>query len=159
MGYWRTMIGGFLLLCLFLSCTSPKLHQASAKADATVALLPELAGFDTVKTINHSFSYGAYGGTCYYGRVYVIVGTDLPEKQALAEYVESLQSSGWSLAGQQFDTERLLIRGTNERIVLRSDDEPDVDIADALDYDLLRAEYRNLIFITLDHIVPAREGC
>jgi len=98
------------------------------------------------------------GPICYYARAFVIVGTLLPETQALDTYTEKTQSLGWTPEGRQYEISRILIRGVNDRIVIGSG-EPGVDIKDALDYDKLRETYRSIIFVRLDYMLPSRDEC
>jgi hypothetical protein len=126
--------------------------------DAAVAQLPQLAGFDTIKVVYREFRSTEYERKCFYARAYVIIGSSLPEVEALDVYAEQLQLLGWKLEGRQYNTERGMMRGLHEYIGVRSG-EPDVDIKDAADYFQLRATYPSIIFVMLDFILPNRDEC
>ncbi len=140
------------------SCTASKLDNVRAGVEASVAQLPRLKEFDTIKVVYQNFSFSAGGLTCYYGRAYVILGSSLSEKEALDAYFEALQLSGWVPRDAQYNTSRVLTRGAYELVEIRSGP-PGVDIAKAVDYAQLRSVYESIIFVRVDLMLPSREEC
>jgi hypothetical protein len=152
------LFGITILLCLVLSCAGTELRKARSGAEASVAQLPDLPGFDRIKTVFREYPSTVYGSGCYYGAAYVIIGSALPERDAITLYARKIRSLGWIDEGKQYDAERSLIRGAHERIVVRYG-EPDVEIKDAVDYAQLRANYVSVIFVRLVFMLPGRDGC
>jgi len=155
---WLRVVLAIAALFITSSCVSLKMEEARAGVEASVAQLPVLSEFDTVKVVYQTFCYSAYGLTCYYGRAYIIMGSSLPEDEALDMYAGALMLSGWMPSGIQYDTARELERGEHELVVIRSG-QPSVDIAGAVDYLQLRSAYESVIFVELDFMLPNRESC
>jgi hypothetical protein len=158
MRYPLRVCGIVVLLCLVLSCAGTELRKARSGAEASVAQLPDLAGFDRIKTVFREYPFTAYGDTCYYGTAHVIIGSSHSEADALDVYSRRLAVHGWVPEGKQYDDTRTLIRGAHERIVVRFG-EPGVEIKDAVDYAQLRANYVSVVFVRLVFILPRRDGC
>jgi hypothetical protein len=135
-----------------------KQREARDGLDASIAQLPTLAGFTTIKVVPLEFSHTAYGKTCYYARGYVIAGSSFSETEALDTYTEKIRSLGWMPEGMQAETSRVLMHAANERMEIYSG-KPGVDIDGAMDYDQLRQTYRSLIFVSLDYMIPSRDEC
>jgi hypothetical protein len=157
-GRLSAFLGITVVLCLTASCTLGEQRKARAGLDASVAQLPKLREFDTIKVIYYESSLSGPRTTCYYATAYTIIGTSLPELKALDVYVEELKSLGWRPREKQYDTTRILMRGTYELVVVRSG-EPGVDVKDAVDYAQLRAVYPTIIFVRLDFMLPNRDKC
>ena len=160
---WLTAIA--VLLCVLVLLVQQVGHlqrqrEARAGLDVVIAELPKPAGFDMIKIVYQEFYDDEHGSgpVCYYARAYIITGSSMSESDALATYAQSLQLQGWALEGEQYKTERGLIRGANERVVAHSGD-PGVDIEDALDYAKLKEVYRSLIFVRVDYMIPSRDQC
>jgi hypothetical protein len=147
-----------MLLALAVSCAQPQRREARAGLDAAVAQLPEPAGFDVIKVVYREFRSTEYERKCFYATAYVIIGSSLPELEALDVYAEDLQPLGWAPRDEQYNTTRVLRRGTYERIVIELG-EPGVDIRDAVDYVQLRATSPTVIFVRLDFMLPSRDEC
>lgn len=158
---------GVPILVLFLlaltNCTLLEKRAQQRKArqglESLVAQdLPNLDQFELVKTVSLDFSMTAYGMTCYYARDYLIMGTSLPESEALEHYVEGLLPLSWTKEGEQYLTSKILIHGQNARIVV-SHGEPGVDVDDAVDFERLSDIYQSILFVRVDYMLPARDGC
>lgn len=147
-----------ILLFITSSCHLQQRREARAGLDAAVAQLPKLEGFDTVKVVYQEFCFTDSGCTSCYARAYLIIGSSLPVEKALDVYVEALQLQGWSPRELQFDTERSLMRGMHELIIIWSG-EPGADLDQVVDYARLRTVYKSLIFVSLDFRVPGWDEC
>lgn len=156
------VLGLLMLSCMAISsCVlleSEEQRQARAGLKVAVEELPQISGFETVKTINEEFRSEEGEGRCYYARAHIIMGTSLPEIEALDAYVKALQSLGWVPSHKQYERARALKRGVHELIVVYSG-EPGIETRDAVDYGHLRSIYRAVVFVTLNFEVPARDGC
>jgi hypothetical protein len=153
------------LLLLTVSCTQYADHlqqQSAAKAglDKLIKNLPQFKGFEKVKTVSLEFSNIEHGkgSSCYYARGYIVVGSVLPETEALEAYTQNLRSLGWTPKGTQYKTSSVLVYEKNARVEIYSG-EPGVDIQDAVDYTQLRQIYSSLIFIRLDYMLPSADEC
>ena len=147
-----------ILLCSTVSCARSQRREARAGLDAAVTQLPKPAGFDTIKVVYREFRSTEYERKCFYARAYVIIGSSLPEVEALDVYVEKLEALGWVPREKQYKTTRVLRRGTHERIVIELG-QPGVDIKDAVDYAQLRNTYPTIIFVRVDFMLPSRDEC
>lgn len=165
MKYALQFIALSMLVSQLVSCDDPLTHlqrqrEARAGLDAALAALPKTPEFDTVKVVYSEFYDDEHGNgpVCYYARGYVILGSNLADSEALANYATRLQVLGWSAEGIQYQTQKVLIQGKNARILIYSGD-PGVDIRDAMDYTKLRNTYRGVIFVMLTYMIPQRDGC
>ena len=141
-----------------LSCAPLELRKARAGVDESVAQLPVLKGFDVIETVHLDDSMSVDGETCYYATAYVIIGSSLPEMEALGVYSETLLSTGYYPRQRQYPTSRVFLRGSNEYVVVRVG-EPGIDFEDAVDWAQLKATYPTIVFVKLVFILPRRDGC
>jgi hypothetical protein len=143
-----------LLLCLVVSCDY---HQNRQKArdgrDVSVSQLPELQNFEMV-TIVYGQSSMEH---CHYAGATIMLGAFLSEEEALETYVSELEALGWAVKPVKYEDERILIRGTQERIVIRGYPYAK-DLKDE-DYILAKEVYPTIIFVSLWYYVPQRDGC
>ena len=163
--FLKFIFAPILVLCFLLLASCGILDKKAQQRKTREGLesissqeLPELDGFDLVKVVSLDLSSSDYGKTCSYARDYLIIGTSLPESDALERYVEALLRLGWTREGDQYPTSNNLIHGKNARIVVRYGD-PGADVRDAADYDQLRDNYQSVIFVRVDYILPERDGC
>ncbi len=154
-----------LTLCFLALASCGILDKRAAQRETREGLeaivaqeLPELEAFEQVKVVSFDDSRTEYGITCYYATDYLIMGTRLSEKEALEHYREGLLPLGWTDSGTQYPSSNKLYYGQNARIVFWYGD-PGVNIRDAVDYDQLKKFYQSIMFVRVDYIQPAREGC
>ena len=158
MGRWLRLCGFVVLLCSILSCTSLELRRARTGVDAAVAQLPVLKGFDVIKIENLEDSMSAGGETCYYARAIVVVGSHLPEIEAINVYSEALQSTGHNPRDGRYPKSRMFYRGSNERVLVAVS-EPYVGFKNRVDWAEWKATYPTIIFVSVVYILPQRDGC
>lgn len=79
-----------------------------------VASLPRLPGFEIVPVKTMAFSNTDHSIDCHYGQSSVLVGTSAQD--ALNIYVTQLQHIGWKLRELQYTNNKVLLRGTQERL-------------------------------------------
>lgn len=159
------LVGLSALVCLLVSCDDPitqflKQNEAKSGLDALLTQLPKVDNFETIKVEYFEFSDSAYGKTCYYARAYVFLGTSLPLPKALDTYEERLESLGWMLDSrpyEQYETARVLFHGDHDLLVVESGRPGSV--MDAEELAALRVRYPSVIFVSLDYMMPQRDGC
>lgn len=137
-----------------------KLREARQGLDPAVAQVRQFPDFDviTVKYYENYDDEHGPGPTCYYSRAYLLVGTSLPLPDALDQYARQFQSLEWRFQGRQYQDSRKLVRGASERAVFDTNG-PGPELKDAADYGELRRTYRSLIYVNIDHILPAVASC
>ena len=152
------------IVCLSASCYPPVSVEQQQRArkglDADLAQLPILDGFIVIKTlVAESFDNEHTGNdVCYYAVGSVVAGTTLAETAALDAYSQRLQTLGWVPSLPKEDTSRYLTRDLNERIVIYSY-APSLDIQDAVGYAQLKQQYKSIIIIEVDYILPNQGRC
>ncbi len=135
-----------------------KKSQVHTGLEKLVNQLPTLETIDTPEVTYQEFSKSEYGLTCYYGRAYVILGTQQPLSEVLEAYLEELYVQGWHPEGYQYANTKILIRDDNDRLVI-SLTEPTIAIQDQTNYAKLKRVYKGIIFIRIDYMLPGRQEC
>lgn len=135
-----------------------KKSQVHTGLEKLVNRLPTLETIDTVEVTYQKFSQSENGFTCYYGRAYVILGTQQPLSEVLDAYLKELYAQGWYPEGYQYANTKTLIRYDNDRLVI-SLTEPAIVMQNQTNYVKLKQSYKELIFIRIDYMVPSRQKC
>ncbi len=149
-------LAALVILLYFLTSCEHKRKQREVRAglDNSVGQLPDSASFETI-----TISYGQSSmKTCHYAEAVVMLGTALAEEEALDTYVDELRSLGWALKRIDYKDVRVLIRDTQERIVIRSYHTTWLDEKDE-NYIKARDVYPTIIWVRLVFYVPQRDGC
>jgi hypothetical protein len=142
-----------VLLCVVVSCNHQKWQEVRTGLNTSLDQLPKLPGFETVTTLRGESSMKG----CYYAETRVVLGTSLPEKEALDVYVDELESLGWIANERQYERERVLKRGTQERIRVTTY----LGLSVETDENYIKAKdaYPTIISVSLTFYVPQRDGC
>lgn len=147
----------FLLIGGFNALERYRLSQARSGLEATKAELTVPTDFELITTVSTDFS-GVDLGTCYYGRDYLIMGTPLPEIQALDKFENHLRSSEWLPGDRQYSDTRTFYYGENALLVATTIG-PGDDTRGAVDYERLRQEYESILFVRVEFQLPSRSRC
>jgi hypothetical protein len=122
--------------------------------------LPQIEGLETIEIVSFTSSRTEHSQTCHYATDYLIIGASMPEEAALERYVAGAESMGWiEERRRQYDTTKLLIQGDHARLVVNIGGRPGADIEDAIDYEQAREVYQSLLFVSVDFMLPQRDGC
>jgi hypothetical protein len=145
------------------ACTNPinsllTYQKARSGLENLITQLPQSEEFNVIETIRQDFSFTVEEKTCYYARANLIIGTSMPETEALDIYEQSLKTLNWVPRGQQYKTSRILYYGNNDKLVVTSG-EPGVEVKHAVNYEQLRKTYKGIIFVSIDYMLPNREEC
>jgi len=132
--------------------------QVHTGSEKLVNQLPTLETIDTVEVTYQEFSHSENGITCYYGRAYVILGTQQPLPDVLEAYLEELYAQDWRPEGNQYANTKTLIHYDNDRLVI-SLTEPEIVTQNQTNYAKLKQSYKEIIFIRIDYMVPSRQEC
>jgi hypothetical protein len=153
-----------LLVCgLLTACQSPELLEAKARVDQAIAELPPIPQVDPIKTLAYQWSEAGGGYVCFYGRAYLIIGTQRPAVDVLNDYTEKLSQLDWVLETelqhrQVMLTARHFIRGHHERLVIEPLGEG-TEVANSVDHEALKRTYAILHTIRIDYMLPSRDEC
>ena len=134
------------------------LEEATVSLELAIDRLPKLEGFETIKINQEAFSHTEYGLTCYYARANIALGSSLPASDALEQYVEALQSQGWTPIGKQYQQTKTLVLGSNSLIEVYLG-EPGIELKDDIDLEKLNQIYQSILFISLDYMLPNSTEC
>lgn len=134
-----------------------RLQQVQLGIRETVASLPQLERLENVQ-IAFAETTRNDSKPCAYGYAFVLFGTTLPMKEATRMYIEALQQSGWELDDYQYETEKLLRRGTHERILLLLR-EPGPGTKDMVNYDEAKRKYPTILVVLPEYIIPSEKQC
>jgi hypothetical protein len=143
-----------LVLCLTASCSIQKRQEVKEGLNTSVNQLPKSNEFETVTVLSGESSSKE---SCYYAEAYILLGTSLPADAALTAYVAELQALGWRESLRKIQNDRVLTRGTQERIAVTTN--PRWYIEDDEYYLKAKDTYRTIIFVSLWFYVPQRDGC
>ncbi|MCP4425592.1 MAG: hypothetical protein GY803_13945 [Chloroflexi bacterium] len=95
---------------------------------------------------------------CYYGRRFLIFGTQMTEQEVIEFYVQELVSNGWRLV--ELGGHGRLNRGDSENIIIDQAFEGFYFYDDVgIDYHQAKTKYTELISIQVEYIWPKRAGC
>jgi hypothetical protein len=143
---------------MFTACRDDMLTQVGSKAQQVQQTLPLPPSFILIKTKTLTFDNTAGGITCYYGRSYQIMGSDVSAAQAVQLYSDLLRKAGWTAEGIQDAESPVLIQGDHTRLNLHSGN-PGVDVQDVVDYRQIQATHRTIVTVRVDYLLPQRDGC
>lgn len=144
--------------CSLMSNSDSELRKVSDGLETLLDELPQVDGFDTIKTVQQEFSHTEYNLTCYYARANVALGAPISAPEALDSYTGALAAQGWVLEKNQHQSTRVLSKGSNALIVINLG-EPGVELKNEVDIEKLGQIYKGLIFIRLDYMLPPRAEC
>jgi hypothetical protein len=153
----------FLICILLTACESPELLEAKVNVVQAIAELPLISQVDLIETITLQWSKAESGYVCFYGRAYLIIGTQRPVVEVLDDYTQQLPQLGWMLETelqhrQVMTTARLFIRGHHERLVIGPLG-AGTEIANSVDHEALKRTYTTLQTIGIDYMLPSRDEC
>jgi hypothetical protein len=151
-------IAFLIVSCVLLDKSDDTLEEAKIGLELAVDQLPKLDGFKTIKINQEAFSHTEYGLTCDYARANIAIGSSLPASDALDQYVEALQSDGWTLKKNQYQQTKSLAQGSNSLIVVYFG-EPTIELKDDIDLERLKRSYQSIMFIRLDYMLPNSNEC
>lgn len=145
-----------------LACTGERLQEARAGVENAVAQLPTTDSFETIAVTRTERSATAYGRTCYYGIAIIMIGTMLPQREALETYVQQLESLGWQLRGRQHEASRVLLRDRHELATV-SYSPFEVEAGWELQGNSSglqdRIGHTTILVLWLQYMLPARDDC
>ena len=144
--------------CGLLDKQDHALEEAKVDLELAIDQLPKLEGFETIKINQEAFSHTEYGLTCYYARASIAIGSSLPASDALEQYVEALQSQGWTPIGKQYQQTKTLVLGSNSLIEVYLG-EPGIELKDDIDLEKLKQSYQGILFMRLDYMLPNSTEC
>ncbi len=157
---WLLVFLTALLLCGISSCAPSRqmLQQARSGLDTTIAQLPGSGEFAIVTILRGESASTDYGRTCYYAQAYIAVGTFLPGREALAAYVHELSLQGWTVAQDEYEDAKVLVRGEHERLSIELG-APGWIVEREESYQRAREVYPTILNIVVTYILPGRENC
>lgn len=138
-----------------------KTEDASSGAHRT---LQELSKIDVIElaAVRDEAFYSEIGGCCCsYGRTYAVFGTSLPPQEALEEFIQQLQASGWVRDTQWHTRSPSFIRGDHEDLNVSYGMPPGQawDNGRHPDYVAATATFSNTLKVRIDYILPTRQVC
>ncbi len=136
-------------------------NAARKGLDTTVSQMPELTGFHVIRVVYREFQSDESidGMYCYYARAFFVVGSNWTADEAELKYTQQLQTLGLGWQPREFPNDgQVLYRGRNEDVVV-SKNQPEVGVIEAEEYAQVQATYPGVFFITLEYILPSRDGC
>ena len=86
-----------------------------------------------------------------------LVGTELPEEEAVAVYVRELQAQGWEIVRDEHATSKILLRGEHESVSVRGGPVAWYWRKDE-DYRQARDLYPTIISVRVGFMLPGTEG-
>jgi hypothetical protein len=117
-----------------------------------------LDSFATALIDQGVYSQTEYGKTCFYGRAYIVAGSQLTASDALDQYVEALQIQDWRLKEKTYQDSKTLLLGSNSLIVVYYG-EPWPVFKKDIDLERLYQIYQSILFIRVDYMLPTRDEC
>ena len=144
--------------CGLLDKQDNALEEVKVDLELAIDQVPKLEGFETIKINQEAFSHTEYGLTCYYARASIAIGSSLPASDALEQYVEALQSQGWTPIGKQYQQTKTLVLGSNSLIEVYLG-EPGIELKDDIDLKKLEQSYQGILFMRLDYMLPNSTEC
>ena len=156
---WRRLfVMVSMLSCFVISCTPLRLQQVREGLSRTVSELPQSDDFTIVTVLSGEF-YDTFGGTtCYYAGASIAVGSRLPASTAWDIYIDELQSQGWVLEQDDMQRTKVLVRGRNERMSVRSDP-PGWEMELEESYQRAQTAYPTFVYLIVKYFLPSREDC
>ena len=145
-------------ILIFTACQSDMLSQVGSQAQQVQQTLPLPPSFTIIKTKILTFDFTARGATCYYGRAYQIMGSELTAAQAIEIYTSFLRKTDWAIEGVQDAASPVLMQGNHTRLNLYSGD-PGVDVEDVVNYEQIQATHVTIVTVRIDYMLPQRDEC
>lgn len=148
----------FSIVLLISGCYQEYQKLVRADVETSTKEISVLEGFTLVNTVIHDYSITSKSSSCFYGRSYMIIGSDFTDHQAIQIYSDYLQRSQWKQEFPHPENEAIFIKGENERIVINAD-YPEAEIKDSVDINHLMNAFHSIIYIRLDYMLPKRINC
>lgn len=140
------------------------MNTASARLGAFTTLdhLPIFDAVERVTVSDESFSSDIGGCCCYYGRLTILYGTRSPTSAAFAEFIQHLQTSGWSPEGTNYPESKGFIQGDYAYLNLDYNGGADAlwrGLGKQSDYIAATAKYSGTLNMRIDYMLPSRKVC
>jgi hypothetical protein len=117
--------------------------------------LPSLPTFSTINVLIADSHVDYYGTECYYANGYVVLGSSLPQAEALEVYKTAVLSSGWIIPDNPLIDS--LHQGENGELLIESQVPPVIE--KSINYQSLKNSYNSITFVRLTYILPHRDKC
>lgn len=153
-----------LFVAFTVACSYPLVYtrdklSAEANLSRDLSELPMLPEFARVTTVRRQYeNIQRSGRICFLSRGHIVLGSWLPQSDALEMYYEEVQKLGWQPRKEQYPNSRVLHRAKNELMVIDIL-QPGVEVRDAINYAELLRKYSSVVFVGIDYNVPANEDC
>lgn len=163
--HFREFIFGFLVIALFMlligGCGSAQEEEAIAKLELAIQNLSDIPEVEQIGKYELSWSYTAYDNTCYYARIYIFYGTNLPKSDFLDTYTTMVASHDWKeMHDKDADTTSVRVFTKTEYDFMNVDtDEPTSALKNFFNYEKARLEYKTIGTVRVDYMLPQRKGC
>lgn len=144
------------IVLLLASCSyNRSLRKANEGAWALADSLPVLDELEVITSVSENWAHTVYGETCYYGRVYRVYGTSLPQAEALRRYSLALEDAGWALEDKPGAP--VYLRGAHETVSVSSGVGPII----ASDETFAQKEnlYPTILVLDATYALPNTETC
>lgn len=150
-----------LIMCLVAGCTSPKVAEVRAGVRQAVEGLPNSSQLHRITSLEDAWK--STEGECYYGRAYLIFGTQWSVSEVLDWYTAQLVPLNWSLEhglieDELMDSQRRFTRGEHEFLLVNTQ-APGFAIEQSFDYEQARQDFTTVVVVSVDYVLPKLEGC
>lgn len=145
-------------VCVPTSCERVRLREARSGLEGTVAGLPKPDDFHQVALISNRAWDRVFGGECYYAQSIVVFGSSLSAQAALATYIDALLLQGWAFEQDLYEREKMLSRGTHERLVV-SVGPPGALVELNAEYQGMKSAFPTFLVVTVDFVLPNNRLC
>ncbi len=157
----RSAVRNLLLIAVLLvisSCSSnsqaesiQRESQAQIEARQIIQGLPVVENFTAKMWADSSSSQSSLLRTCYHGQAYLVLGSSLPEQQAVDTYASELVKEGWKEGRQPSAGQHSLAQGASDRLVVHGGEPSAFFKKEEFDFAPLRNLFTSLVFVELDH--------
>ncbi len=130
--------------------------EAGAGVLSTFSQLPRIEGIEQVDSQDDSFLSEDCTAV---GRRYLLLGTSLSARQALDLYTQQLQASGWKKQEDQYEDDRVFVRGAHEFLNISyygGDGRYVWNWRTQTNYLAVKKKYSNFLYVRIEYYVPNR---